>query len=65
MTTDLCLIQAVLIMLAIWAECSNVPVNLGRKPFWILLSTYLLALTKVNSESRIQEVKILAEHFQE
>ena len=27
MTTDLCLILAVLIMLAIWAVCSNVPVT--------------------------------------
>ena len=39
--------------------CSNVPVSLGRKPFWILCSITLLELKKENNESRMQEVKIL------
>ena len=30
MTTDLCLILALLITLAIWAVCSKVPDNFGR-----------------------------------
>ena len=59
MTTDLCLILAVHIILAICAVCSNVPVNLGRSPF-DFFSAYLLALTKLNSESRIQEMKMLS-----
>ena len=42
MTTDLCSILALFITFAICAVCSNVPLSLGKNPFWILCSMKII-----------------------
>ena len=56
MTSERCLIRALLIMLAICAVCSRVPERLGVNPFYILCSIKLLAVRKEYMALRRQEV---------
>ena len=56
MTTERCLIRALLIMSAICAVCSRVPDRLGVKPFCMLCSTKLLDARKEYTAFRRQDV---------
>ncbi len=56
MTSDRCLIRALLIMLAICAVCCRVPDRFGVNPFCILCSMNLLADRKEYIALRKQEV---------
>ena len=44
MTTERCLVRALLMMFAICAVCSRVPERLGLNPFCMLCSMKLLAV---------------------